>query len=102
MVAEGTSPFQEVALHDFVVRAQSTSRRGAFAAQIEAELHAFEGRTDAALLAIEAAVRAHLFDLAWLERCPLFAPLREEPRYEHARLEVGTRAAPVRAAILGC
>ena len=102
MVAEGTSPFQEVALHDFVVRAQSTSRRGAFAAQIEAELHAFEGRTDAALLAIEAAVRAHLFDLAWLERCPLFAPLREEPRYEHARLEVGRRAAPVRAAILGC
>jgi serine/threonine-protein kinase len=102
MVAEGTSPFQELALYDFVVKAQTTSRRGAFAAQIEAELHAFDRRMDDALVAIEAAVRAHLFDLAWLERCPLFAELRADARYEAARVSVGQRAAPVRAAILGC
>jgi serine/threonine-protein kinase len=102
MVAEGTSPFKELALYDFVVKAQATSRRGAFAAQIEAELNAFDRRTEDALVAIEAAVRANLFDLAWLERCPLFAELRAEPRFEAARVTVGKRAAPVRAAILGC
>jgi eukaryotic-like serine/threonine-protein kinase len=102
MVAEGSSPYHEAALYDFVVKAQATSRRGAFAAQIEAELNAFDRRTEEALVAIEAAVRANLFDLAWLERCPLFVELRDEPRYEAARLKVGKRAAPVRAAILGC
>ncbi len=41
-----------------------------------------------ALAQLERCVDANLFDLGWLERCPLLAPLRGEPRYAelHARL----------------
>jgi serine/threonine-protein kinase len=101
MVAEARSPFHEPALHDFVLKARGTPRRGAFAAQIEAELHAFGGAREDALRAIKAALHAGLTDLSWLERCPLFNDLREDEAFQRARLEVGLVAAPVREAIVG-
>ncbi len=100
MVAESRSPFHEPALHDFVLKAQGTPRRGAFAAQIEAELHAYAGSRADALRAVKAAVHAGLTDLAWLERCPLLSELREDEGFIRARLEVGLVAGPVREAIL--
>ena len=82
------------------MKAQGTPRRGAFAAQIEAELHAYAGSRADALRAVKAAVHAGLTDLAWLERCPLLRELREDEGFIRARLEVGLVAGPVREAIL--
>jgi hypothetical protein len=39
-----------------------------------------------------------LYDLAWLERCPLLDIVRKDARYEAVREVVAQRAAAVRAA----
>jgi serine/threonine-protein kinase len=99
MVAEGAAPFRDPALQDFVLRTRGTSRRDAFIAQIEAEIFAFLGQDGDALRALESAAASGLGDLAWVERCPLLAPLRGSARFEAARSTVAARAAAVRDAV---
>ncbi len=99
MVAGGDAPFRDPALQDFILRTRGTSRRDAFIAQIEAEIFAFLGRDEDAIRAVESAAESGLGDLAWVERCPLLAPLKGHPRFEAARAEIAARAAAVRDAI---
>jgi len=48
---------------------------------------------------VERAVAEGLFDLGWLDLCPLLAPLRESPRFEAARAGVVARARAVMDAL---
>jgi len=67
--------------------------------QVQAELLAYVGHLDEALEAITAAVASQLFDLVWLERCPLLDPLRTRPEMALLGAEVAARCAPIRAAL---
>jgi serine/threonine-protein kinase len=98
-VAEGATPFEDDAFIDFVGRGRGTPRRSAFVSQIEAEVAAVLGKPDEALAAIVRAADAGLADLAWLDRCPLFADLKGAEEFERARARVGAVAAEVREAV---
>ncbi|MCB9567043.1 MAG: protein kinase [Myxococcales bacterium] len=69
--------------------------------QQAAELAAFAGLRDGALEMLERCDDAGVFDLLWLERCPVFGELREEPRYERVRRSVQARADAIVDAIWG-
>lgn len=72
-------------------------RRGAFNAQIRAEVLALHGLFDQSLDELEESLRLGLFDELWIEGLPLFEPLRGTPRFEAARATVRERAAVLRA-----
>ncbi len=74
-------------------------RRMAFVFQIQMELAAYAGDHERALAALRRSVDAGLLDLAWLDACPLLAPLRGDPRFIAMREEVAARVAPVLAAL---
>ena len=76
----------------------AVARNPRFAAlmhQWGAELAAFHGHDELALEYMQAAADGVLVDLQWLEHCPLFASLREHPRYETVRQIVRRRAEAV-------
>jgi serine/threonine-protein kinase len=75
-------------------------RISALALQITAELElAVDGASlDRALAAVARAEAAGLFDLAWMDGCPLLAPLRSLPAVAPLRDAVAARAHRVRAA----
>jgi serine/threonine-protein kinase len=75
-------------------------RRRAFFCQIKAEVLAYVGDVGEMLLSLEESEKAGLFDITWLDRCPLFDPYRADPRFKVVRDKVAARAADVIAALL--
>ncbi|XYH95736.1 protein kinase domain-containing protein [Sorangium sp. So ce1128] len=73
-------------------------RRSSFLRQIQAETAGFLGERELALTALELSLADGLFDLPWIERCPVLAPLRGEPRFAAIHAEVERRASAVIAA----
>lgn len=71
-------------------------RRAAFNAQIRAEVLALHELWNDVLTDLEAAEQHGLFDQLWIDRLPLFDPLRGTPRFERVRHVVSARAARVR------
>jgi serine/threonine-protein kinase len=69
-----------------------------FLGQIATELALASDRPDRALDALDAATQLGLFDLLWIDNCPLLASLAGEPRLATARRKVADRAASVLAA----
>ncbi len=51
------------------------------------------------LASLEDAERVALFDIAWLDRCPLFDPYRNDPQFAAVRASVAARADAVLAAL---
>jgi serine/threonine-protein kinase len=78
----------------------ASSRRRVYLHQVIAEGLAYEGKLDLALLSIERACDAGLIDRNWLEHCPLFTPLRAEPRFAKIVETVSARAARVLAELI--
>jgi serine/threonine-protein kinase len=76
-------------------------RRVAFTTQLFAEAAAFAGDISTALGEIERADAAGLVDLHWVDRCPLFDRLRDEPRFIAAQTRVARRAEDVIAELFG-
>ncbi len=74
-------------------------RRRAFFGQIASEVRAVQRNVDEALRWLETADAAGLFDLAWLERCPILGALRADPRYARVHAATVERAARVRDAL---
>ncbi|WP_437645514.1 protein kinase domain-containing protein [Sorangium sp. So ce362] len=70
-------------------------RRTSFMRQLQAEIAAFVGKPELALTALDLSLADGLFDLMWIERCPVFASLRAEPRYATIHAEVKRRASAV-------
>jgi len=77
---------------------RSSLRGRTFFSQMEAEAAALAGDRARALAAITRAAEASLFDLPWLDWCPLLADLRAEPAFLAARATAAARAARVEEA----
>jgi eukaryotic-like serine/threonine-protein kinase len=72
--------------------AKGDPRRRAFLLQLQAEASAFFGDDDRALAHVRESVEEGLIDIAWVDRCPLLAPLRQDPRFSAIREPVARRA----------
>jgi serine/threonine-protein kinase len=67
--------------------------------QFVAEMFAYCGEVDEAVARVAESVEAGLGDAAWLERCPLLLPLRDDPKFRELAAVIRDRAAAVREAI---
>jgi serine/threonine-protein kinase len=77
----------------------ASARRRAFLAQLAAEGAGRAGDVETCLMLLLRASTQGLFDLHWLERCPLLEPVRGEPRYEVVRADVAARAEAIHDAL---
>jgi eukaryotic-like serine/threonine-protein kinase len=71
-------------------------RRKLLFQQLSAEMSAFTGEFEDALIALSLADSTGLMDLMWLERCPMLAPLRSSEAYAEIEASVRARVAAVR------
>jgi serine/threonine-protein kinase len=69
------------------------SRPQSTPSELRAEIATLMGDREGALDTITRAAKAGLFDLAWMDRCPLLAELRQDPAFAAARALVAARAA---------
>ena len=67
-------------------------RRAALVAQIAVEMAAYGGDNAAFFAWLDRAVAASVFDVAWIDTCPLFDPYRGTVHFETARRTIHTRA----------
>lgn len=74
-------------------------RRRAFIGQIAMEGIAYVGDTATGLALLERCVGEGLFDLHWIDRCPLLASLRREPPFEVLRSIVAQRSEAIHDAL---
>jgi serine/threonine-protein kinase len=63
--------------------------------QIRTEALAFVDRIDEAERSLRRTVEEGLLDIAWMDHCPLLAPLRERPSFAGLHARVAERALPV-------
>jgi hypothetical protein len=64
----------------------------ALVGQIEAEANAYAGAYDASFEALEFAHSRGLIDLVWMDRVPVFDPMRADARFTRLRASVAARA----------
>jgi serine/threonine-protein kinase len=67
--------------------------------QVAAELLAASGRPEEALAQVARSVDVGLYDLTWLDQCPVLAEVRALPGWAPLRARLVERAAPVLAAL---
>jgi serine/threonine-protein kinase len=79
----------------------ATKRTRAFFCQLMAELLGAVHDREGALAAVEEACACGLYDLLWLDRCPLLDEIRETERFQTARKEVEARSTAVVAILTG-
>ncbi len=91
----GVLPPELVTLKKAAHEARDGTRLKPLLFQVQAELYAAVGRYDDALTAVNAAVSARLFDLVWLDHCPLLRPLAAMPVMKRLREKVAARCAPI-------
>jgi serine/threonine-protein kinase len=78
-----------------------SSRRHAFVAQLAAEAAGMAGDADECLALLLRANACGLFDLPWLDGCPVLQPIRGEPRFAIIRNDVSERALAIHDALFG-
>jgi len=85
------------------VRASTTPdlRRRAYMGQLVAEVAGATGQVDASIAMIRFAIDHGLFDLPWLDRCPLLARARESAELAPLRAIVKARADAIFDALYG-
>jgi hypothetical protein len=77
------------------------ARRRAFVGQMLVEAAAFAGDLDTAVRILEASYDAGLFDLHWVEKCPLLDNLRADRRYPALHARIKARAESILDALYG-
>jgi serine/threonine-protein kinase len=91
--------------HDLIAHALDLSppnrRRRAFVAQLVAEAAGWMNDVDSTAALVQHAIYQGLFDLHWLDKCPLLASLRADPRFEKLRAHVKLRADAILDALYG-
>jgi serine/threonine-protein kinase len=93
MLLHGSPPYDAVA----IVRDERNLRvrlRG-FLHQVEAECACFLGDHPRAVAAVQRAGECAFFDLAWLDACPLLAPIQQDPHVLAVRDRATERASRV-------
>jgi serine/threonine-protein kinase len=73
----------------------ASARRRAFAYQVTAEIAALRGNRERTVEYLEKANESSLIDVPWIELCPVFAEVRDEPRVRAVRASVAERAAGI-------
>jgi serine/threonine-protein kinase len=76
-------------------------RRQAFIAQLAAEAAGMVSDAEECLALLLHANACGLFDLPWLDRCPVLDPIRGEPRFAIIRNDVAERALAIHDALFG-
>jgi TolB-like protein/predicted Ser/Thr protein kinase len=84
-----------------VARTGATPRLRTFFAQLTAEFRALAGERTAAIAALVEADALGLVDIAWLDRCPLFAGFDGDPAFVAVRERVRARAHATLDALAG-
>jgi len=79
----------------------ANARRRSFVGQMLIEAAAFAGDLDTVFDALQSAYDAGLFDLHWLEKCPLLASARADARYPSIHARVKARAESILDALYG-
>jgi serine/threonine-protein kinase len=79
----------------------ASKRAHALYAQLVAEIAGFAGDGPTAMQLLEHAASSGLFDLHWLDRCPLLEPARKERGYAMVRAKVKARADAILDALYG-
>jgi len=77
----------------FSAMASGSPRQRTFFLQLSAEMLSHAGRLAEALEALNATTELPLIDILWLDRCPVLAPLRDDPAFARVRAIVAARAA---------
>jgi len=72
-----------------------TVRSRAFVHQLTTEASLVFDDVEGALTALRACDEAKLFDILWLDRCPLFERVRDDPTFREVRAHAGERAAAI-------
>jgi serine/threonine-protein kinase len=67
-------------------------RRPMFFRQLVAETRAYQGDLEGTVGSTTSADALGLIDVTWTDRCPLFAPMRGDPRFVQVRNRVAARA----------
>ena len=97
-----TWPVRRDGLLAYITGSTSPSlRRRSFLAQLGAEAAGYSGDVAACTAMIEHAVAHGLYDLHWLERCPLLEPARRTDEYARAHADVRRRAESILDALYG-
>ena len=95
LVADPTTPSSgdSPAFRATVDATKGTLRRQSFFQQLDAEMSAFRGDFRRALEALTRSIDAGLIDRLWIERCPLFDPMRNQMSFQAqlARVEERTK-----------
>ena len=73
-------------------RSLSSTLIAALVGQFEAETLAFAGKYDDAFEAMAFSDSRGLIDLVWMDRAPVFEPMRRDPRFAPLRASVAARA----------
>lgn len=81
-----------------IENAKGLKRRHASAFQVRAEFYGFLGDAAETLASVEGASQAGLYDLAWLDGCPLLRVVRDDPRFVAVRASVAERVDQMLAA----
>jgi eukaryotic-like serine/threonine-protein kinase len=87
------------ALAGLTARRLGSARRRTYFAQLAAEAAGRSGDTETCLRMLLRANSEGLFDLHWLDRCPILASVRAEPRYAVIRTDVAARAEAIHDAL---
>jgi serine/threonine-protein kinase len=83
-------------------RSWPAQRRRAFVAQLVAEIAGHVGDVDASTRVLAHAARdARLFDLHWLDRCPMLASVRADPAFAAVREQIQARSRAIYDALHG-
>jgi serine/threonine-protein kinase len=92
LIRYGEDPTKDPAVKGFLNAALTSGRRSSFIRQLQTETLVVMGDKAGALETLAQALESGLFDIAWLDGCPLFEPLRADPVFQALRREVATRA----------
>src|SRR5262249_893830 len=76
-------------------------RRRSFMGQLATEAAAYSGDLPVAFELVELAIAEGLFDLHWLDRCPLLGGMRADPKFASVRVRIKTRADAILDALYG-
>jgi serine/threonine-protein kinase len=91
-IRKGALPEGAPTLDGLQASVEGAPRRRVLFCQMYAELHAYLGDTEGTLEGLHCASGAGLIDVFWMDRCPLFDPLRGDARFAAARMPVARRA----------
>jgi serine/threonine protein kinase len=89
---------QFIVLQEHAKAPGSATRRRSFFGQVAAEIRAFLGDADACLAAMDVADSNGLFDVTWLDRCPLLDFVHGHERFASVKKHASERARGVRDA----